>query len=268
MTMPYLPMFAKHQPFTVQELLHHTAGIHDDQESPPLPTGTAQVALATAIAHQNRLFDFPPGTAWLYSNANYVLLGALIEAVTRTSLAEAIATTISTPLRLTRTAMDASAEVLSGRAAGYTQREGQKPPAFQHAMWVDIGQAGGAGAMRSTAADLARWHQQLQFGPFLTRAERELFLAAGTLRDGRPASAQRFSPADSAMGETQYGFGVHLDRSGKDRGLIVHHNGFINGFSSYLATHMPSRTTIACLCNIDPHPGLPFREIRKRVFPG
>lgn len=68
------------------------------------------------------------------------------------------------------------------------------------------------------------------------------------------------------MGDVQYGFCVNLDSSTRDKSLIVHHNGFISGFSSYLATHMPSRLTVACLCNVDANPTLPFRDIRRLVF--
>jgi D-alanyl-D-alanine carboxypeptidase len=88
----------------------------------------------------------------------------------------------------------------------------------------------------------------------------------GKLRDGRLSSANRFSANDSAMGNTQYGFGLFLDNSTNDKTLIVQHNGGINGFASYLATHVPSNLTVACLCNVDMHPDLPFREIRRTVF--
>ncbi len=70
------------------------------------------------------------------------------------------------------------------------------------------------------------------------------------------------------MGDTNYGFGLYLDRSTRDGSLIAHHNGFVNGYSAYLASHIDSRLTVACLCNADPNPNLPFRELRRTVFAG
>lgn len=261
----YLPALAQYDPFTIEELLHHTAGVHNDEESPPLLGPVTQLQLANAISKQKQFFDFPPGTAWQYSNANYILLGAIIETVSRSKLADIATEYITRPLQLSHTGFDDPNQILTGRASGYSH-QGEKQRSFNNAVWMDVIQAGGAGAMRSNAADLARWHQALLFGNFLSKQQREIYLAPGRLRDGRLASENRFNEHDSVMGETQYGFGVNLDRSSDQHGLIVHHNGFISGFSSYLATHIPSRTTVACLCNIDANPTLPFRDIRRQVF--
>lgn len=261
----YLPFFEKHPSVSVTELLQHTAGIHDDEEAPPLTGDVTQVRLAEAISRQAKLFDFAPGTAWLYGNANYILLGAIIESVTGGTMQQALERYITGPLGLKQTAFDDPGAIVAGRASGYTPGEGEGN-AFRNAPWIDVIQAGAAGAMRSTAAELVAFHRALLSGPLLTEQERAMFLAPARLRDGRLASANRFSEHDSAMGDTQYGFGVYLDTSTRDRSLIVHHNGFISGFSAYLASHVASRTTVACLCNVDPNPKLPFRELRRTVF--
>lgn len=261
----YLPFLQRHAPFTLRELAHHTAGVHEDQEAGPLAGEVSQRRLAEAIAGQGTFFDFPPGTAWAYSNSNYVLLGAVIEAVTGLSLQEVTRRRITSRVPLRRTAYDDPAEVLVGRAAGYALRDGDGPR-FANAAWMDVVQAGAAGAMRSTAADLAQLHQAMLFGDLLSDAERAAVLAPARLRDGTPASARRFREEDRAMGALEYGLGVHLDATSAAQGLLVHHHGFISGFSSYLATHLPSRRTVACLCNVEPHPRLPFREVRRAVF--
>lgn len=261
----YLPFLEKHARFTVRELVHHTAGVHDDQEAPPLTGEVTQHRLAQAISDQKIFFDFQPGTAWLYSNANYILLGAIIEAVTSLTLKRATEDYITSKLSLSRTSYDDPSQVIISRAAGYALAESESPT-FLNAPWIDVAQAGAAGAMRSTASELANLHQALLFGDLLSHPERAQFLAPGRLRDGRLSSANRFSEQDRVMGDVQYGFGVNLDTSTRDKSLIVHHNGFISGFSSYLATHVPSQLTVACLCNVGANPALPFREIRRLVF--
>lgn len=263
----YLASFADKPAFTVRELIHHTAGLHFDDASEALTGDVTQARLAQAIAAQAAPFDFPPGTAWQYSNANYHVLGAIIEHVTGQSLADAGRTLLFDRLGMTHTAFDHQGDIVAGRVAGYAFGAGD-PPQLQNASCVDIVQAGGAGAMRGTADDLCRWHAALLDGRVVSAAGLRAMLAPARLRDGRPASARRAREEDAAMGATEYGFGLLLDRATRDGSLIVQHNGFIAGYSAYLASHVPSRLTIACLCNADPNPGLPFRALRRTLFAG
>ncbi len=262
----YLPFLSRHAACTIKELAQHTAGIHEDQDPPLLSGEITQYRLAQALAEQKQFFDFPPGSAWLYSNANYILLGAIIESVTKQTLGQAVEKYLTGKLALAATGYDDLGQVLIGRAAGYSQTASEKEP-FRNAAWIDVAQSGAAGAMRSTAAELVTLAQALLFGTLLTSTERAEFLEPSRLRNGKPASSNRFSEQDRAMGDAQYGLGIHLDHtSTRDKSLIVHHTGFIAGFSAYMATHMGSQTTVACLCNVDVNPKLPFRDIRRAVF--
>lgn len=262
----YLPFLGKHASFTIKELAQHTAGIHEDQESPSLSGEVTQYRLAEAIAEQKQFFDFPPGSAWLYSNANYILLGAVIESVTKQTLGQALKQFLTGSLTLPATSFDDLGQVLIGRAAGYSQTGSEKEP-FRNAAWMDVAQAGASGAMRSTAMELVTLTQALLFGTLFTSTERAEFLSPSRLRNGKLSSTNRFSEQDRAMGDVQYGLGIHLDTSStRDKSLIVHHSGFIGGFSAYLATHIGSKTSVACLCNVDVNPKLPFRDIRRTVF--
>lgn len=262
----YLPFLSRHAACTIKELAQHTAGIHEDQDPPLLSGEITQYRLAQALAEQKQFFDFPPGSAWLYSNANYILLGAIIESVTKQTLGQVVEKYLTGKLALAATGYDDLGQVLIGRAAGYSQTASEKEP-FRNAAWIDVAQSGAAGAMRSTAAELVTLAQALLFGTLLTSTERAEFLEPSRLRNGKPASSNRFSEQDRAMGDAQYGLGIHLDHtSTRDKSLIVHHTGFIAGFSAYLATHMGSQITVACLCNVDVNPKLPFRDIRRAVF--
>lgn len=261
----YLPFLRAQPAFSVRELIHHTAGLHADDEGGPLPGAFSQRRLAEAIAAQPVLFDFPPGSAWQYSNANYHVLGAILEEASGQPLAELAQARLFAPLGLRTLAFDRSAQIVSGRVSGYGFGDGE-PPTLQNAPGLDIEQAGAAGAMRGTADDLCRWHAALLGGRVLKPASLRAVLAPARLRDGRLASAHRARAEDAPMGATEYGFGLLLDRATRDGSLIVQHNGFIAGFSGYLATHVPSRLTVACLCNADPNPNLPFRALRRAVF--
>lgn len=260
----FLPFFAPHPAFTIRELLDHTAGLHETEE-PPATAVATQIELAERIARQATAFDFEPGSAWLYSNPNYIVIGAIIEKVTGRPLATAARTLLIDPLALRTTAFDDASDVVPGRASGYSPTESGTPP-FVNAMFLDVAQTGAAGAMRSTARDLCRWHDALFSGRVLSTSSLAAMTAPGKLRDGRNSNERRFSERDRAMGDAQYGLGLFLDRSTRDGSLIVQHHGGIAGFTAFLATHVPSRLTYACLCNVDGHPGLPLRGIRRSVF--
>ncbi|WP_159017681.1 serine hydrolase domain-containing protein [Cognatiluteimonas profundi] len=261
----HLSFFKGKEAPTLLELIHQTAGVHEEQEGSFSQSPTTQLELAKHISAQKPLYDFHPGTAWLYSNANYILLGAVVESVTGQSLAKAAHQIIFEPLGLTHTEFDTHSEVVTNRASGYTGTQiGGKP--FVNADFVPIEQTGGAGAIRTTADDLCRWHHSLLNGDFLSAESRNALMEPAQLKDGRPITKGRFDPNDDNMGETSYGYGLMLDRSTKDHGVIALHNGFVSGFSAYLATHVPTRTTVACMCNADPSQDLPFRLLRKAVF--
>lgn len=261
----YLPFLAKHDPFTIQELLNHTAGVHDgDYEISNLKTNS-QIEQARLIAQQKPFFDFQPGTAWLYSNSNYLLIGAIVEQVIGKPLAQWAATDLFRPLGLEQTAFDSPSDIVVGRVSGYTPSE--KPSvAFENATYLNVELAGAAGAMRSSATNLCRWHHLLFSGEFLSTVLTEKMTLPARLRNGKLASANRFSESDKPMGATEYGLGLMLDRATRDGSLIVNHHGGINGFASYLATHIASGLSFSCLCNVDTHPNLPFREIRRKIF--
>lgn len=263
----HLTFFTGKDAPTLRELIHHTAGVHEVEEDTFSQSPITQVELAKRIADQELRFDFAPGTAWLYSNANYILLGAVVESVTGKSLAASAKELIFEPLGLKHTAFDAHSDIVRGRASGYTRTDVKESP-FANADFIPIEQAGGSGAIRSTTDDLCRWHHALFSGTFLSQESRKALVEPATLRDGRAITQGRFNPNDNNMGETSYGYGLMLDRSTKDHGVIATHNGFVRGFSTYLATHVPSKLTVACICNADPSQDLPFRVLRKTVFAG
>jgi D-alanyl-D-alanine carboxypeptidase len=263
----HLPLFATKRSFTVRELLHHTAGVHSDDEDnscPAAPAGAkSQIELARAIARQAKLFDFDPGTAWLYSNANYIVLGAVVETVTGMSLADAAATMLFNPLTLARTVFDTADAVVAGRVSGYSP-VADKAGAFTHASFLEISEAGGAGAMRSTAADLCRWHHALFTDQFVDARFVEMMTTPGRLRDGRLSGSNRFSPDDASYGDVQYAMGLLVSPASAAHRSALHY-GFINGFAAYLETFIDVGLTTVILCNADMGSNTPFRAVRRIV---
>ncbi len=263
----HLAFFADKKMFTLRELLNHTAGLHSDESDVSAPPQSAepsaQLALARSISTQATLFDFDPGTAWRYSNANYIVLGAVVEKVTGMKLADAAAALIFKPLGLHRTAFDTSAAVVRGRVDGYSAVPGQAG-VFLRAPYLEISDAGGAGAMRSTAEDLWRWqHALFSYRLFGARFV-ETMLAPGRLRDGRVSGSRRFAPEDAHYGETQYAMGLLITPPSAGYRSVLHY-GAINGFAACMETYTDLGLTVVVLCNGDIGPAAPFRAVRRAV---
>jgi CubicO group peptidase (beta-lactamase class C family) len=262
----YLPFMRVLPAMTLLELMHHTAGLHSDETNPPehLGAAEAQVVLAEEVARQTEPLDFEPGSAWLYSNANYVVLGAVIEAVTGKPFAQAMLELVLAPLGLEATAVDHASDVVGGRVSGYRPVDAASAP-FQHADLLEVSDAGGAGAMRSTALDLCRWHAALLSGRLFGQSEIELMRTPGRLRDGRLSGANRFSPEDARYGEVQYACGLLVSPPSEPHPSLLHY-GYISGFACMLQTFTDDDVTLAVLCNADVGPATPFRAIRQVVI--
>ncbi len=260
----YLSGFSKFEPLKISELLWHTAGIHSDEtDTSILGKPRSHIALAKEIASQKQLFDFPAGTAWLYSNANYIILGAIIEKIMGVSYDKAINMLMIKPLKLNNTYVENGHIKHKNLVTGYTPLESETPK-FEKAQTIEYAEAGAAGALISNTDDLGKWHQALLFGNFLNNENRNKMIKAGLLRDGRISGANRFSEQDANYGDVQYGMGLLIDKNSNPEELIFHY-GFISGFSSYLASFVKSKITIAILCNADNNPAMPFRAVRKAI---
>jgi CubicO group peptidase (beta-lactamase class C family) len=92
----YLPQLGTGQ-YTVRELLSHTGGLAANIE--PAAPGTSrrrwlESGPAPEVVH-------PPGAAFSYSNAGYLLAGCLVEAITGMSWADAVESILLRPLGIT-----------------------------------------------------------------------------------------------------------------------------------------------------------------------
>ena len=151
----YLDVF-KDKPsgkITVRHLLSHTSGystkqgnntqISDRQSADALQRHVKQIA-AWVPPHA-------PDTKWQYSNANYLILGALIESVSGQSFARYIETEILKPIGMEHSFV-ANGEVLDNMAIGHHPWFGFKHPRKNNNTDRLTAPAGG---IISTASDLA-----------------------------------------------------------------------------------------------------------------
>ncbi len=159
---------------TLRMLLNHTGGVHDPLDphffDPYLVRGDRAHIITPSEVIRRSLVDppsFAPGTGTEYSNTGFLLLGKVIEKVTRHDVREEIQRRLLGPLGLERTYFPVWSPFLRGpHLHGYDLSEPAKDmtvfsPSYD---WT-------AGAMVSTVGDLATFHRALLAGRLLEPAQ-------------------------------------------------------------------------------------------------
>lgn len=215
---------------TIRQLLNHTSGIRSYTSFMPLTDSMPVSAIYEAIKEQP--FDFEPGTDFRYNNSGYVLLGLVLESVTGRTYGDLLQEWFFTPLGLADTRYCGA----GGRAVPEGYRPGATEPTRVAA--VDMRVPFAAGALCSTAPDLARWTWALSTGKVVSPESYAAMTAGTTLPSGRRLS---------------YGFGIVADTAhGR---AVVNHGGGIPGFVSDLSLYPADSTIVVVLLNTNTDAG-------------
>lgn len=155
----YIPEFTGEgrESITVRELLTHTSGLPPDIETKTDWHGESE-AIKKACAEK---LQAQPGTAFKYSDINFILLGEIVQRVSRTTLEVFVQREIYAPLKMTDTGYLPSKEKLPRTAPtevvdGKPWRGVVHDPTSRH-----MGGVAGHAGLFTTAADLARYARML-----------------------------------------------------------------------------------------------------------
>jgi D-alanyl-D-alanine carboxypeptidase len=250
---------------TIRQLLNHTSGLYNYTDellapTPASPTRQAIQQLATrsfrpqelvAMATRHRP-PFPPGARFAYSNTNYILLGLIVEQATGQRVASQLQRRILGPLGLAATELPASPARLRGRHAhGYAPPDRAWLPSDGPAGLLDVTQANpswawAAGAMISSAADLARFYQALLGGQLLPP---RTLTAMQTTVD---ASEQYGAGAGYGLGLIRLPLGCG--------GQVWGHGGEIAGYATLAFSSADAARQVVLVDNLAPAPGGAIRS--------
>jgi CubicO group peptidase (beta-lactamase class C family) len=222
----YFPQYPHGDSITIEQLLSHTSGIYNytndrafmqNEVSKP-SNRDKMIAL-----FKDKPLDFAPGTKYQYSNSGYLLLGYIIESVTKKSYEQVVREYIFTPLKMTNSGFDFTHLQNKGKSTGYFAFNKKDTTASPI---VDSSVSFAAGAIYSTTQDMYRWHQALENNVILTNAQQE----------------KAYSPVKS-----NYGYGWEIDSMYGKR--VVSHAGGIHGFTSKFSRIPADDVCIILLCN-------------------
>jgi D-alanyl-D-alanine carboxypeptidase len=229
---------------TVRQLLQHTSGLYNYTDDLPEPPRRFRPRELVAIATGHKPL-FAPGTAFSYSNTNYILAGMLVERVTGQPLAAQLHQRILQPLGLDDTELPTTQRTLaSPHLRGYAPPDEDWQVSDGPARLVDVTEmdtswAWAAGAMVSTTTDLARFYQALLGGQLLTP---ELLKQMRTTVD-----------ASQAGHGTRYGLGLEVLRPGCGVELWGH-GGSLAGYGTTAFSTPDADRQLVMVINLQPEP--------------
>jgi CubicO group peptidase (beta-lactamase class C family) len=221
----------------IRNLLNHTSGIEnfdriksyeeavrDGMEAYQLPHTTSELVArycSGKLVHEvGKVFD--------YNNADYIILGKVIEKITGKSYEAALKERILDPLGMTESGMLYQRDVMRNLASTYFKIDGTKPLINDLPVYIENWYA--AGGMYSTADDLLKFSNALFGGRLLKPETLSLMLKPGL---------------------DDYGYGLWvatIEVRGK-RYRIAHRPGSIMGANVVLLRFLDEGLTIIILSN-------------------
>ena len=253
----YFPEVPNGSHITIREVLDMTSGLFNYSEDAdfvraafehPFTVWNPRALLAIAFKHQPY---FAPGQGYHYSNTNYILLGLLIEQITRLPAEKAFERRIFSPLGMDDTYLPplSSAAIADPHPRGYLFETSNAPAPLDVTTW-NPSWAWTAGSVISTLRDLEIWARALATGRLLssaTQRERLKFVPI---------------PGGTWLGHfVGYGLGI------ADFGGLIGHNGDIPGFQSFMGYLPHEGATVVVLANLfqAPDGSPPADELEKVI---
>lgn len=158
----FFPTIQNSENITIENLLNHSSGIYSFTNDADYPTYAKLPKTRSELMKKIKAGKpvFEPGEKAAYSNSNFVILGWIIEDITKKSYAENIDSRIVKKLGLKNTgfASGSKNEAISYDWDGKNWQEAQKE---------DMSIPGGAGAILSSASDLTNFINGLFSGKLL-----------------------------------------------------------------------------------------------------
>lgn len=214
----------------IGDLLDHRSGIPSYTEIPdfwPLSLHAYPRDTLLRIV-EKEAFLFEPGSALIYNNSAYYLLGLIIESVADTSYEAFLDDQIFKPLGMGDTYYCSTSEVVPNKVYGYNFG----PDGLRQKPYLDHTWPFSAGSLCSTTADLMKWMKALHGGKVLKEPTYLSMITPGSLNDG-----SRVRYAKGLVNYMNYGH------------KMIGHGGGINGFLSETLYFPEEDLFIVCLVN-------------------
>lgn len=222
---------------TLHHLLNHTSGLKNFQPDLPLDEILARGLEVYQLPHTSGELlrehasgplEAEPGTRFSYNNADYVILGKILEQAEGRNFEEILKERIVIPLEMKHSGMLRYSEIVPQLAESYMRFHPEDP--LQRVLPVYPENWYAAGAMYGTAEDLLRFSRALFGGKLLSSKQLEKLLTPGL---------------------DEHGYGAWIattEISGTDH-RFLHRPGQIMGFNTLLLHYPDDDLTVIILAN-------------------
>ncbi len=229
----YIPEYIEvGRDITIHHLLNHTSGI---KNKTPLSeknyTSRMDRSPKELITYfKDEPLAFMPGEKFKYSNAGYILLGQIIETISKQSYGQFIQENIFDKIGMTSSYCGDMKQVIPNRSTGYIIKQNE----FVKSDYMNLSLAYSAGAILSTTEDLLKWQNALLQNTLLKESSIKQAMTPTLLNSGK---------------KIPYGYGFRFSRLGNSP--VVAHTGSTKGFTS-IALFLPQENmyiTVLTNCN-------------------
>ncbi len=214
------------KPITFADVATHSSGLPrlpanlapKDMANPYVDYGRQQLLDGLAASELTR----SPGALYAYSNLGFGMLGEALADHAKLPYGALVAQRITQPLGMQSTSTDISKDMAARLAPGH-DASGKPAPNW------DMGAMAGAGALKSTAADML------------------LYVQAMMRARGQPDSPFGLAQAPTALPDTRIGLAWHVSAMrGKQ---LVWHNGMTGGYASFVGYTDDGRLGVVVLAD-------------------
>ncbi|MEX0169954.1 serine hydrolase domain-containing protein [Streptomyces sp. LMG1-1-1.1] len=241
----YLPGLLPDDRITVRHLLTHRSGLSDYTDAMFNDTVPGFEAVRNRVFSFQELLDLSlseprttePGVSYKYSNANFVVVGMLIEKLTGRPVSDAYERRIFKPLKLGKTSyVHPDTRIKGLHVRGYLHPDAAGDPLVDSTEQT-VSWAQSAGAVISSPADLNTFTSALMRGRLLSPAMTEAMTTV--------------TPTDTA--NTRF-YGLGLRRYDLSCGTQVFgHTGTVQGFYTYTFATRDGRRALSAMANTSNH---------------
>lgn len=223
----YFPKLPNAGKITIGNLLNHRSGLHNFTDDPEYSTWRTRPKTQDemlAIISKGGV-DFQPNEKFSYSNSGYVILGYIVEKVSKKSYSKYLNDMITSKIGLSNTYVGTKTDIKKRESFSYSFSSG-----WEQAPDTDMTIPAGAGAIVSTSDDLTRFIESLF----------SLKLVSGNSLD--------------QMKTMTDGYGMGMFQIPFYEKIAYGHNGGIDGFGSNLAYFPEDHLSVAYCTNGQVYP--------------
>lgn len=225
----YLKNYPRWSKITLRQLMNMSSGIYNYTDAFPI-LGLTQAQqqkiynpdelLAIAYKHPE---NFKAGSSWNYSNTNYVLLGIIIEEITKQDLSITLAEQFFEPLELKHTEYVGTgfpSNTLKNLVHGYHDNKDVTN--------LNLSSYAAAGAIVSTSDDISKWFKLLMSGQVLAKQQQQELMTTIAIGNHPPKP----NTAKFGLGIYEYNSPIY--------GKIWWYQGVTEGYISF-AGYLPNQ---------------------------